>query len=214
MAPRTSGARRSSRTQAERSDATRSALADAAIHLLIQRGWAATTTVAVVERAGVTRGALLHHYAGRSELIAAALQHLYDGYDAERIAPTSLVETVDEMWAVIGEFSFKAVIEAWLAAGNDRELESTLGPVIAEFAKLVHPDQHLATIAAPARQEQFTTFALAARETMFGLALGRAATGGSPLPHESRVIEHLRSEAARLDADPDPDPTRSATTDT
>ena len=56
-------------------------LAEAAIDLLIERGWAATTAVAVCERAGVTRGALLHHYDDLGDLLLCyegsvqALQH-------------------------------------------------------------------------------------------------------------------------------------------
>lgn len=186
------------RTQAQRSDATRLALTDATVELLVERGWAATTAVAVVDRAGLTRGALLHHYAGRAELIAAALQQLYDSFDTERITPTSLHETLDEMWAVIGDVTFKAVIEAWLAAGNDCELEQTLGPVISNFAKLVHPDEHLGFAADSDHREEVATFVLAARETMFGLALGRA-TAGRALPHEAQVLAHLHDQATRLD---------------
>lgn len=190
------------RTQAQRSDATRLALTDAAIELLVERGWAATTAVAVVDRASVTRGALLHHYDGLSDLLAAALQRLYDGYAADRIHPTSLVETVDAMWAVAGDPSFKAAVEAWMAAGNEPELAASLGPVIADFAKLVHPDQRLvpALTGETADVERAVTFVLTARETLLGLALGRATTGGAPLPHEARVLAHLRSQAATLDA--------------
>lgn len=187
------------KTQSERSDATRAALADAAIELLVERGWAATTSVAVCDRANVTRGALLHHHAGLSELLAAALDRLYARYAAEASNPNSLVETIDAMWSVTGDPTFKAAIEAWMAAGNDPELAASLGPVIADFAKLVHPDQRLVP-ALTADNPHATTFVLTAREALLGLALGRATTGGQPLPHEARVIEHLRADAARIDA--------------
>ena len=65
------------RTQAERSAATRQALVDAAIELLMERGWAATTTVAVCERAGCTAWAVVHHYPSLSALLADALESLY-----------------------------------------------------------------------------------------------------------------------------------------
>ncbi len=187
------------RTQAERSDTTRAALADAAIELLVERGWAATTSVAVCDRASLTRGALLHHHDGLSELLADALQRLYARYSANTVKPSSLVETVDAMWAVAGDPTFKAAIEAWMAAGNDPELATTLGPVIADFAKLVHPDQRLVP-AVTDNDDQAITFVLTAREALLGLALGRATTGGQPLPHEARVLHHLRADAARIDA--------------
>ncbi len=192
-----------SRTQAERSGTTRTALADAAIELLVERGWAATTSVAVCDRAGLTRGALLHHHNGLSELLADALQRLYDRYAANIVDPNSLVETVDAIWAVAGDRTFKAAIEAWMATGNDPELASALGPVIADFAKLVHPDQRLVP-ALTGGNDRAVTFVLTAREAMLGLALGRATTGGQPLPHEARVLDHLRADAARIDATIDP----------
>src|SRR4051812_22955861 len=61
------------RTQAERSTAMQQALVEAAIELLIEQGWAATTSVAVCDRVGCTRGALVHHYPDLSALLAHAL---------------------------------------------------------------------------------------------------------------------------------------------
>jgi AcrR family transcriptional regulator len=59
------------RTQQERSEATTSALVEAARELFAQDGWAATSLDAVVARAGVTKGALYHHFAGKRELFEA-----------------------------------------------------------------------------------------------------------------------------------------------
>ena len=46
----------------ERSLATKAALLDAAIESLVERGYAATTTIETARRAGVSRGAQLHHF--------------------------------------------------------------------------------------------------------------------------------------------------------
>ena len=59
------------RTQQERSEATTTALLDAARALFAQDGYAATSLEAVVARAGVTKGALYHHFAGKRDLFAA-----------------------------------------------------------------------------------------------------------------------------------------------
>ena len=64
------------RTQAERSATTRQALLDATIACLVEEGYANTTTARVAERAGVSRGAHLHHFQTRSALVAAAVEHL------------------------------------------------------------------------------------------------------------------------------------------
>src|SRR4051794_29232122 len=100
------------RTQAERSAATQQALVEAAIELLVERGWAATTAVEVCERAGCTRGALVHHYPSLSTLLATALESLYDDFMAAPRAPiTTLRAAVDAMWGAMGDRRFKAVIE-------------------------------------------------------------------------------------------------------
>lgn len=190
------------RTQTDRSDATKAALTDAVLELLVERGWAATTTVVVCGRAGVTRGALLHHYSGLADLLADALRRLYANYEADVRPASSLVDVLDETWKVCSEPRFKAVLEAWMAAGNDRELAESLDPVIADFSKLAHPDQFLVQAASrvAAEQDDVVLFALMAREAMLGLALGRATNGGTAMPHESAVLDRLRSEAAELDA--------------
>jgi AcrR family transcriptional regulator len=59
------------RTQQERSEATTAALLDAARELFAQDGYAATSLDAVVARAGVTKGALYHHFEGKHDLFAA-----------------------------------------------------------------------------------------------------------------------------------------------
>jgi AcrR family transcriptional regulator len=187
------------RTQAERSAATRQALVDAAIGLLMERGWAATTTVAVCERAGCTRGAVVHHYPSLSALLADALESLYADFTRTRRSPTTtIVALVDAVWGAVGDPRFKAVIEAWLAAGNDPELATELNPAIARFAKLVSP----ANVGreTPLRDPDAKAFFVMAREAMLGLALGRATNGGKPLGHERAVLRRLRAEAATLDA--------------
>jgi AcrR family transcriptional regulator len=58
-------------TQQERTEATTTALVTAARELFAEDGYAATSLDAVVAKAGVTKGALYHHFAGKRELFAA-----------------------------------------------------------------------------------------------------------------------------------------------
>ena len=67
---------RSPRTQQQRRDETRRALLDAAVESLIEVGFARTTTLEVQRRADVSRGALLHHFPSKAELLVAAVDHL------------------------------------------------------------------------------------------------------------------------------------------
>jgi AcrR family transcriptional regulator len=67
------------RTQAERRAATRGALLAAARALFARRGFRATTREEVVERAGVTRGALYHHFSSKEALFEA----VYEAVEAD-----------------------------------------------------------------------------------------------------------------------------------
>src|SRR6187402_1697681 len=69
-------AARAPRTQQQRRDETRRALLDAAVESLIEVGFARTTTLEVQRRANVSRGALLHHFPSKAELLVAAVDHL------------------------------------------------------------------------------------------------------------------------------------------
>src|SRR5689334_1357000 len=67
---------RAPRTQQQRREETRRALLDAAVESLIEVGFARTTTLEVQRRANVSRGALLHHFPSKAELLVAAIAHL------------------------------------------------------------------------------------------------------------------------------------------
>jgi AcrR family transcriptional regulator len=79
------GGTRARRTQAERSEATRVALVAAARELFARRGYAGVGTEEIVQRAGVTRGALYHHFRGKKDLFRAVYE-LVEQELTERIA--------------------------------------------------------------------------------------------------------------------------------
>ena len=64
------------RTQAERREQTRAALLAAARALFAERGFAAAGREDIVERAGVTRGALYHHFASKEELFRTVYEQV------------------------------------------------------------------------------------------------------------------------------------------
>src|SRR5580704_3411189 len=63
-------------TQAARSARTRGALLAAARELFAEKGFAQTGREEIAERAGVTRGALYHHFASKTEVAAAVVGEL------------------------------------------------------------------------------------------------------------------------------------------
>src|SRR5271156_6329207 len=180
------------RTQSDRSAATRAALADAALDLLIEQGWAAVSAVEVCKRVEVTRGPFPHHSPNLPSLLADALRRLYAEMRRKDKPPVSdLTTLIDATWGAIGDPRFKAVLEAWLAMANDPSLRAEIGPVVADFSALVRPNKILTGA-------EHRAFYLLAREAMLGLALGRATNGGKPVAHEQAVLARLRAEALRI----------------
>jgi AcrR family transcriptional regulator len=68
--------KRTSRTQTERSEATRGALIATARGLFAERGYAGVGTEEIVRAAGVTRGALYHHFEGKGGLFRAVFEQI------------------------------------------------------------------------------------------------------------------------------------------
>src|ERR1700704_4358345 len=87
---------RAPRTQQQRRDETRRALLDAAVESLIEVGFARTTTLEVQRRADVSRGALLHHFPSKAELLVAAVDHLAEMRARELKAFASQLPPEDE----------------------------------------------------------------------------------------------------------------------
>lgn len=77
------------RTQSERSEATRAALIAAGRRLFAERGYAGVGTEEIAQAAGVTRGALYHHFPGKRELFDAVYEQL-EVELAQRVAAGAL----------------------------------------------------------------------------------------------------------------------------
>lgn len=137
------------RTQEERSAETRTRLLEATIESLIEVGYASTTTTGVCERAGVSRGAQVHHFPRKQDLVVAAVAHLaaknvhvlreraaalLSSANGDSLRPSESAP-FDRLGAVIGLVAetfagplFTAALELWIAARTDAELHAALIP--------------------------------------------------------------------------------------
>src|SRR5256885_2531900 len=130
-------AQRARQTNEERSAQTRTKVLDATIDCLIELGYAGTTTTLISERAGVSRGAQLHHFPTKAELVAAAVEHLANrmGADLRRDAAklkdreVPVAQVIDALWARYQSPLFAAWLELSVAARTDAHLRDALGPV-------------------------------------------------------------------------------------
>ncbi|SNS51859.1 TetR/AcrR family transcriptional regulator [Rhodococcoides kyotonense] len=118
------------RTQAERTAGTQTKLLDAAIDCLVELGFAKTSTQEIARRAGVSRGAQLHHFPTKESLVTAAVGHLVDKRLAEILAadpdPERGVEVLSEAFS--GPL-FYAALELWVAARTDPALHEAMIPL-------------------------------------------------------------------------------------
>ncbi|HEX3545470.1 MAG TPA: TetR family transcriptional regulator [Mycobacterium sp.] len=105
------------RTQAERAAETREALIAAARPLFAAHGFAEVALETIVRSAGVTRGALYHHFADKTELFAAVFEQV-EGEVATRmgeaVAAADQTDPVEVMRLGAG---------FWLDACSDPEIQ-------------------------------------------------------------------------------------------
>jgi AcrR family transcriptional regulator len=99
-------------------EATRAALVAAARELFAERGYAGVGTEEIVQRAGVTRGALYHHFNGKEDLLRAVLHDLAREL-AEASATAALKET--DQWRQI-----LAAVDAFLDACVDPAVQQIM----------------------------------------------------------------------------------------
>lgn len=132
--------------QEERTRAMRGRLLEAAVECLVESGWSGTTTTLVSRRAGVSRGAQLHHFPTKSALVLAAVEHL-SAVRAEELhrAATGLPRGRRRTRAVLEMLAehytsplFTAALELWVAARTDPELHAAVAPLEQRIGRETH----------------------------------------------------------------------------
>jgi AcrR family transcriptional regulator len=129
------------RTQAERRASTQARLLDATVDRLTHDGYAGMSTNDIVRRAGVSRGALVHHYPTKAHLAVAALDRWLENrlveFEAEFTAvPPAQRDTalaIDVLWRMFQGPTFAAWLELTTAARTDLGLRNLLAPVNDRF---------------------------------------------------------------------------------
>ena len=191
-------AQRARQTNEERSAQTRAKVLDATIDCIIELGYAGTTTTLISERAGVSRGAQLHHFPTKAELVAAAVEHLANrlGEDlharAAALPPDGdrMTAAIDLLWSRFSTPLFPAWLELWVAARTDPELAASLQPLEGQVKRAL---QRQTQMMFDSSNESSADQALAAQLTLYlmeGLMLSRV------LGHENPRARTRREAAA------------------
>ena len=137
-----------SRIQEERSAQTRRRLLDATVDCLFDRGYAGTTTAEIASRAGLSKGAQLHHFPTKEHLVASALEYVFDlrlraSSDPEVIAnlpkdrKQRLAAIVDMLVPVYESRVFYAWLELVVASRTDIALRSAVRKVSERYSEQV-----------------------------------------------------------------------------
>ncbi|XVX20509.1 TetR/AcrR family transcriptional regulator [Actinomycetota bacterium] len=130
----------------DRSRATRQRLLEATVECLATRGFHATSVGAIAAEAGISRGALQHHFPTREDLIIAALDYMFGERTAAARALTPPTErgaarvrkvVADLMDLYMGEL-FRAALQVWTVAAADPVLRDRIVPLERKFARGVH----------------------------------------------------------------------------
>jgi AcrR family transcriptional regulator len=131
--------------QEERSAETRRRLLDATVACLFERGYAGTTTTEIATRAGVSRGAQLHHFPRKDELVVSALEHVFElrlrdlsvaiaepppGNREHRLAAI-----IDSMWPMFKGPTFYAWLELVVASRTDPALNDAVRAASERFGE-------------------------------------------------------------------------------
>jgi AcrR family transcriptional regulator len=132
--------------QEERTRLMRARLLEATVELLVERGFAGTSTPLVSERAGVSRGAQLHHFPTKNDLVVAAVEHLTEVRGAELAAaarrlPTGPRRTRAVLRMLGDHFAspvFTAALELWVAARTDPALLAAVAPLEQRVGRETH----------------------------------------------------------------------------
>jgi AcrR family transcriptional regulator len=128
-------------SQRQRSAETVAKLLDATVTLLHDRGLARLSTVEIAESAGVSRGALTHHFSSKEAIIADAVSRqlractaaLHDQALSIRRSGGSSDELVDYIWNMMEDRLFYVTMEYLPEARHNSDFRRRIMPVVKEF---------------------------------------------------------------------------------
>ncbi len=187
--------------QQTKSEMTRTAILDAALQCFYQLGYNSTTTEKIAAEAGVSRGAMLHHFPSRLALIGAAVKHLNEkrllAYEQEETEVqdqarfTRIEEGIDSYWRQLDSWLFVVFLELQVAARTDPELHEIMLPAVAEFdrasreaTRKLFPDLALS--------EQFNLAVYVSRYLLEGLAVNKITR--ESIPQRDMVMDYLKQQ--------------------
>ncbi|MGK5640921.1 TetR/AcrR family transcriptional regulator [Streptomyces sp. URMC 126] len=121
---------------------------DAAVDCLAAYGWAGSTVTVVAERAGVSRGALQHHFPTREDLFTSAVEYVAEQQSAALralvdsaapvVGPARRYLAVTELVDLYTGPLFRAALHLWVAAATEERLRPRVVELEARIGREAH----------------------------------------------------------------------------
>ena len=193
---------------------TRERLLDATIACLIEIGYSRTSMQEVCAKAGISRGAQLHHFPTKARLISSALNHLArkrgQAFTEAVVRLPQHKRGIDAIIDLIcdgfsGELA-DAAIEVWLASRTDPELRASLQPVDRALAQDLY-EMFRGVVEPPVDDARFREMYWLTLNLARGLAIDRILDGSAERREALRndwkqLMNHLFASSPAADAAP------------
>lgn len=195
-------AERAPTLQAAKAAQTRARLIDATVRCLVRHGYANTTTPKVAEEAGLSRGAMMHHFDNGTALIKAVIAELHEkrlrafrrAADRPEHVVTDLVETY---WRQLQKPAFIAFHELAVAARTDTELAEILAPLQEEFREKFNAQAEQLFPEWLSAPERFRLAMTLSQTILEGMAISLQ-TGGMDASAVEPMLRHLEQQIRDL----------------
>ena len=129
--------------QAQKSASTRLQIVESALSCVVDLGYSCTTTTVIAEKAGLSRGAMLHHFPSKIDIVRAAVEHLHakrlkafrKAIDKLPRDETRVRRALEAYFEHVKHPMYVAFLELWIASRTDPELQSILKPAQEAFER-------------------------------------------------------------------------------
>lgn len=135
----------------QRSLNTQQQLLNSTIHCIAEFGYHQASTNTIVEHAGVSRGAMLHHFPTKVDLLSAAFKQLHETITADVQTLITQAEINEQTWPdLLDEIAkryfdgplWDFFLELTVAARTDDALRAELIPTVRQYYSELNPMWH------------------------------------------------------------------------
>lgn len=188
--------------QAAKAAQTRTRLIEATMRCLVTHGYANTTTPRVAEEAGLSRGAMMHHFENGAALIKATITELHErrlrAFRRAAEKPDHEVgNLVETYWRQLQKPAFVAFHELAVAARTNTDLAIIMKPLQEEFREKFNAQAEQLFPEWRDKPEEFALAMNLSQTILEGMAIS-VQTGGMAPSRVEPMLRHLERQIEML----------------